>query len=76
MCNNHFMLGQTAVVYIHTCIHSHTRNTFTHAQCFVNIHEKTHTHLSDESPVKTPAGRAENWLLDNQIFLYRGETES
>jgi hypothetical protein len=36
----------------------------------------THTHLSDESPAKTPGGRADNWLFVKLRNLYRGETES
>ncbi len=36
----------------------------------------THTHSSDESPVKTSGGRSDNWLEDKPRCLYRGETES
>jgi hypothetical protein len=36
----------------------------------------THTHWSDESPVKTSDGRADNLLSDKSSCLYRGETES
>jgi hypothetical protein len=41
MCNKHLMLGQTPVIYTHTYTHSHTFNTFTQAQYFVNT--ETHT---------------------------------
>ncbi len=36
----------------------------------------THTHWSDESPEKTPDGRADNWLLTKISSLYRGKTGS
>jgi hypothetical protein len=35
----------------------------------------TKTHTSDESPAKTPDGRADNWLELKSILLYRGEKE-
>jgi hypothetical protein len=38
--------------------------------------KNTQTHSSDESPAKTPGGRADNWLLDKTSVLYRGETET
>ncbi len=36
----------------------------------------THTHESDESPAKTPDGRADNWLAFKSSHLYPVETES
>jgi hypothetical protein len=37
--------------------------------------QETHTHPSDESPAKTPGGRADNWFSDNSILLYREEKQ-
>jgi hypothetical protein len=76
MCNKHFMLGQTTVIYPHTYTHNHTHSTLSlkHSTLYTST-RNTHTHQSDESPAKTSGGRADNWLLDNERYLYRGETE-
>ncbi len=52
MCNKHFMLGQTAVIYTHTYTHLHTFNTFTQAQHSVNSHEKRTHSLKHWKPGK------------------------
>jgi hypothetical protein len=44
--------------------------------CQYSATRNTNTHWSDESPAKTPDGRADNWLLFKKRYLYRGETES
>ncbi len=76
MCNKHLMLGQTGVIYTHTYTHSHKANTVTQAQYSVRATKNTHTHVSDESPAKMSAGRADNWFPFKKRNLYRGETES
>jgi hypothetical protein len=41
-----------------------------------SITSNTHTYKSNESPAKTPAGRADNRLPDKRRVLYRGHTGS
>ncbi len=68
MCNKHFMLGQTAVIYTHTYTHSHTFNTVTQAQHSVNSHEK-HTH----SPKRWQPGKNVGWQ-GRQLVLGQPKT--
>ncbi len=64
--------------HIHSYLNTHTHSTLSLKHSIQTATRNTHTHVSDESPEKTPAGRPDNChgLPPNIITLYGGETES
>jgi hypothetical protein len=62
--HKHLMLGQPAVISTHTYTYSHYIQHCHASTLLCKQPRETHSHRSEETPAKTPGGRADNWLLD------------